>query len=140
MPDKILESEAVAQLTKGFTLNQWRAWKKVSAMIEEAEKRAAEGGKREALWGAFQHVQGSITPDMILNLIKNAVEKGDAQTLKVLAQLGGVDLEAAAQAKEANAVKVIMFVECDEEKNGAARKNSFGRSGRGARAGLPKTA
>jgi hypothetical protein len=65
-----------------------RAWK--------AEVRRAGAPKgtstRDSLYNAFQRVKGKITAAKLEELVDNAVKKGDAQTLRVLAMLAGEDL------------------------------------------------
>lgn len=65
-----------------------RAWK---AEVRRTGAPRADN-KREMLYNAFQKMKGTITAAKLEDLIDNAVKKGDAQTLRVLAMLAGEDL------------------------------------------------
>jgi hypothetical protein len=47
---------------------------------------------RDALHEVMQQAQDGITAEKVGSLIDNAVKKGDAQTLRVMAQMAGMDL------------------------------------------------
>lgn len=93
-------------------------WRPVSRFVREVKRARAAGDEpepeppanaRESLKSAFARAKQHITADKLTQLIDNAVEKGDAQALRVLAMLAGEDLTAQPQAGTGEGAKVIVF-------------------------------
>jgi len=77
-----------------------RVWKKDKQAAEECSGRRGKArsasmssdANRDLLYEAVSQAQGKITPEKIERLIDNAVDKGDVQALRVMAQMAGMDL------------------------------------------------
>ncbi len=102
-------------LLSGFaaslTVAQQSNWQKILAAVTQeisALRTAASADNRDGLYHVFQQVQGKITAEKLEALIDNAVEKGDAQTLRVLALMAGVDLTERPQERSGEGVHVII--------------------------------
>ena len=81
-----------------LTPAQKRMWRPMRRLMKQA-KQAADGRSRssssspqEQLHDAINEVQGTVTAEKIERLIDNAVDRGDVQALRVLAQMAGIDL------------------------------------------------
>jgi hypothetical protein len=110
------EGELVKGMLSAFvhSLNpeQRLMWTPIRRAWRTQEKRAKEAsGKsnRDVVWDAINRAQGSITPAKIERLIDNAVSKGDAQALRVIAQMAGIDLSDRPAQAAGEGAKVIII-------------------------------
>lgn len=102
----------LSKFTHSLTPEQMLLWRPVKrAWNKQVEnlKKARAGSTRSDLYDAFNRAQGKITEEKIVKLIDNAVAKGDAQALRVMAQLGGMDLSDRPQAAAGEGAKVIII-------------------------------
>jgi hypothetical protein len=100
--DAYMPSGLLPNFVKGLSVNQRKLFsviRKAHSQYETAlkkqiieTKRTREDSTKEALYNVFQQVKGTITAEKLTKLIDNAVERGDAQALRVLAMLAGEDL------------------------------------------------
>jgi len=116
MPERLTKAQIDAFYTT-LTAKQRRLWEPIwEAMKQEVQEARVEAkatgekkSTRDALYEAFQSVKGTITAEKLTELIENAVKKGDAQTLRVLAQLAGEDLTERVQQQAGPGAEVIIF-------------------------------
>ena len=90
-----VDSALMRRFTASLTAEQQLDWHVIHQAVgrELAVSRMPAGADhRDGLYHVFQQVQGKITAEKLEALIDNAVDKGDAQTLRVLALMAGVDL------------------------------------------------
>ena len=94
----VLRPEDIPMFEETLNEKQGAMWSHLRACwINETKGRPLDpeekGNKnRDLLAAAFESIKGTITADRLLELVDNAINKGDAQTLRVLAQLAGQDL------------------------------------------------
>ena len=98
-----------------LTPAQKRMWRPMRRLMKQA-KQAADGRSRssssspqEQLHDAINEVQGTVTAEKIERLIDNAVDRGDVQALRVLAQMAGIDLTDRPKQAVGEGAKVIVI-------------------------------
>lgn len=72
-------------------------------------RRESSKSHRDTLYESMNAAQGKITAEKIETLIDNAVAKGDAQVLRVMAQMAGIDLTDRPQQATGEGAKVIII-------------------------------
>lgn len=103
-----------------LTEQQARMWavleKNAGERIDRLQRMIAGGNGRDELFNAFEAIKGQITPELLRQLIDNAVKKGDAQVLRVLAILAGCDLSERPTEQLGEGAKLIIIKPHSEEK------------------------
>lgn len=96
-----------------LTPEQKRMWRPMRRLMKQAKQaaagRARSSSPQEQLHDAIDEVQGTVTAEKIERLIDNAVDRGDVQALRVLAQMAGIDLTDRPKQAVGEGAKVIVI-------------------------------
>lgn len=122
--DDVLKPGVLASFHRTLTPEQLLLWHPIRRRwkAEVRQARAASGkSNRDTLYDAMNQAQGKITAEKIERLIDKAVEKGDPNALRIMAQMAGMDLADRPKQAAGEGAKVViirphpMLLTADEE-------------------------
>lgn len=105
-----LKEGELALFVASLNLMQRRRWEAIFDDFQRQLKSLSDSANsRDRLFQNIQAAIGEVKPEEVKELIRNGIVKGNAQILRVLAQLGGADLTEKNAVQPGEGAKVIIF-------------------------------